>query len=118
MSIPIVASEAEFARAVAAPGPTIVEFTGPNCIICRKLKPMLEAVAAQAPVSIVEADASRLPALAERFAIRSVPTLVLFRAGEAAGRKVGFSTAAELRRWVEGDGAASGSHTAEESRAP
>jgi thioredoxin 2 len=69
---------------------------------------MLEAAAAQAQVSIVEADAARLPALAERFAIRSVPTLVLFRGGEAVGRKVGFSTAAELRRWVDeaGPGAA------------
>lgn len=99
----IIASETGFATALAAANHVIVEFTGPDCIICKKLKPMLAAAATRltVPVSIVEADASRLPGLADKYAIRSVPTLILFHSGEPIGRHSGFATAAELLRWIE-----------------
>jgi thioredoxin-like negative regulator of GroEL len=89
-------------RLVAAGKPVLVEFFGPNCTICRRLEPMLAAVAAETAgaLDIVRVDASADPGLADRLAIRSVPTLVLYQAGDLRARRTGFATAAELRAWV------------------
>ncbi len=98
----LLSSEAEFAQTIAAPTITLVEFTGPNCIICKRLEPMIDTAAKRAgDVDVVKVDASELTDVAEQHAIRSVPTLILFRGGKALDRKTGFATAAELLRWFD-----------------
>ncbi len=97
-----ISTDAEFAQAVSAPTPTLVEFTGPNCVICRRLEPMLDTAALRGGhVVVVKVDASELTGVAEQHAIRSVPTLILFRDGKALDRRTGFVTAAELLRWFD-----------------
>jgi thioredoxin-like negative regulator of GroEL len=98
----VLSTEAEFDASIAAPTVTLVEFTGPNCIICKRLEPMIDTAARRAPdVDVVQVDASHLIKAAERYAIRSVPTLILFRDGKPLDRKAGFATAAELVRWFD-----------------
>jgi thioredoxin-like negative regulator of GroEL len=101
----------ELDRLVMRGGPVLAEFFGPDCAICRRLEPMLGAVAAQTggALAVVRVDAGRDPALAERLAIRSVPTLILYNQGSPRARRSGFATAAELRAWIrpEIDAAAS-----------
>lgn len=98
----LLSSEAEFAQVVAASTATLVEFTGPNCTICKRLEPMIDTAAKRAShVAVVKVDASELTGIAEQHAIRSVPTLILFRDGKALDRKTGFATAAELLRWFD-----------------
>jgi len=86
----------------AAGRPVLAEFFGPNCIICRQLEPMLGAVARETAgrLDVVRVDAAANPALAERLAIRSLPTLILYKDGAPQGRRTGFMTAGELRGWV------------------
>lgn len=83
--------------------PVLAEFFGPDCMICRRIEPMLRAVAAELDgrLSVVRVDAAAEPALAERLTIRSLPTLILWRDGAIAERRTGFLTAGELRRWVK-----------------
>ncbi|MEJ0069464.1 MAG: thioredoxin family protein [Pseudomonadota bacterium] len=90
-------------RLVARGAPVLAEFFGPNCAICRRLEPMLGALASEAgdALAVVRVDAGRDPALAERLAIRSVPTLILYNQGGARARRTGFATAAELRAWIK-----------------
>lgn len=98
----LVSSEAEFTQTIAAPTATLVEFTGPNCIICKRLEPMIDTAANRGgQVDAVKLDASELTEIAEQYAIRSVPTLILFQDGKALDRKTGFVTAAELLRWFD-----------------
>ncbi len=93
-------TQAEFAATIAASALTLVEFTGPNCLICKRLEPMIDTAAKRATdVDVVQVDASRLIDVAEHYAIRSVPTLILFRGGQPLDRRTGFATAAELLRW-------------------
>ena len=82
--------------------PVLAEFFGPDCIICRQLEPMLGAVARETAgrLAVVRVDASTNPALADRLAIRSLPTLILYTGGAVQARRSGFMTAGELRRWV------------------
>ena len=73
------------------PGLTLVDFWAAWCSPCRALLPSLERLATsfagRAKVAKVEVDAN--PDLAQRFGVRSIPTLVFFRDGREVDRIVG-----------------------------
>jgi thioredoxin-like negative regulator of GroEL len=91
-----------FEAAIADGRAVIVKFQTEACVICRKLEPMLAAVAKplDGALAIVDVDAERNPELANRFHVRGVPTLILFKAGGEVDRKIGFQTASALRAWL------------------
>ncbi len=98
---------AEQVDRLAAEAPSLLlTFTGPKCIICKRLAPMLETVVREAGDSLSSAkvDAEALPAVSERFEIRSLPTTLLFRNGRLADRLAGFATAGALRAWLQKNG--------------
>lgn len=101
-----VASAAELDALIAAPKPLLVTFTGPKCIICRQLAPMLNAVVQEAGAALESAkvDAEALADVSERYEIRSLPTTMLFRDGKLADRFSGFATAGKLREWLKTNG--------------
>ena len=103
-----VVAAAEFDALLAGALPLLVTFTGARCIICRQLAPMLAAVVAEAGEALASAkiDVDLHPALAERYAIRSLPTTLLFRDGGLADRISGFATAGRLRDWLRSHGVA------------
>lgn len=97
-----IASVAEFDAAVAEAPAVLAEFVGPDCVVCRNIAPMLSIIEREfAPrLALVSADVAGIEALAERFSVRSLPTLVLFVGGRETARRSGFATAAELRGWL------------------
>ena len=99
-------SAEEMDRLAAREPSFLVTFTGPKCIICKRLAPMLETVVREAGAGLASAkvDAEALPDVSERFEIRSLPTTLLFRDGALAGRITGFATAAALRAWLQQNG--------------
>ena len=101
-------SQAELDALINGAAAALVTFTGARCIICRQLAPMLAAVVAEAGDSLASAkvDVDASPALTERYAIRSLPTTLLFRGGSLADRITGFATAGRLRDWLAGHGVA------------
>lgn len=89
--------------ASAAAGlPLLLTFTGPKCMICRQLAPMLSVVVREAGDQLVsaKADAEALADLSQRYAVRSLPTTLLFRNGVVVDRISGFATAGNLRHWL------------------
>ena len=51
-------------------------------------------------ISILKIDVDKNPALSETYAIRSVPTLMLFQNGKTLWRQSGVPTAAELEKVI------------------
>lgn len=104
----LLGSEAELDALLASPVPVLVTFTGPKCMICRQLAPMLAAVVAEAGEGLASAkvDAEALGSVAVRYDIRSLPTTLLFRDGRLAERLTGFATAGTLRGWLKAQGVA------------
>ena len=92
----------EFESARDEGGTVIADFFTRACVLCRKVEPMLAAVAngAGETLAAFRIDAEENRELAVEYEVRGVPTLLLFHRGELIDRKVGFVTAKELRAWV------------------
>jgi len=80
-----------FETAAAAPGVTLIDFTAKWCSPCRVLAPVLAQLAHEyaGRARFVAVDVNDEPALAERFDVRAMPTVVLWRDGREVGRLVG-----------------------------
>ena len=69
----------------------VLYFTGTHCTICKAMTPVVRAAADEygSSVELVEVDVATNRDLAERHAVRSVPTFVAIHDGAVAGRAVG-----------------------------
>lgn len=80
--------------------PVLVDFWAPWCGPCRAVAPMLDAVSLelQEKAKIVKVNVDDNQQLAVRFGVQAIPTLVIFKGGEAVDRIVGMVPREEISR--------------------
>jgi thioredoxin len=72
-----------FAQHVLDAEAAIVDFWAPWCKPCEAIEPHLRAIAAERGLPLVKVDIDAEPGLASRYGVLSLPTVILFVAGEA-----------------------------------
>lgn len=83
--------------------PVLVDFWAQWCTPCRMLAPTVEAVAQQYSDSanVVKLNVDDNPTTAQRYGIKGIPTLILFREGKEVERVVGATSKESITRMIE-----------------
>lgn len=81
----------------------VVDFYAPWRGPCKMLAPVLEQLAGEfaGRLKFAKANVDQTPDLAASFEVSGVPTLMLFRGGEAADQVTGFSGLRQLKAWLD-----------------
>ena len=81
----------------------LVDFWADWCAPCRAMAPNFAQVCRQMEprARFAKLDTEREAGLAQRYAIRSIPTLILFHRGQELARQSGALDTNSLKRWLE-----------------
>ena len=84
-------------------GAILVDFWAEWCGPCKIIAPALEEIAKEMDgrVTVAKMNIDENPLTPQKYGVRGIPTLMVFRDGQVAATKVGAMAKNQLQDWVE-----------------
>jgi len=97
-------SDDEFESKVLKSGqPVLVDFWAEWCGPCRQIGPVLDDLAGEfsGKLTIAKVDIDKNPETPSKYGVRGIPTMIIFKDGEAVSTKVGAMPKSKIQEWID-----------------
>ena len=97
-------SDADFeATVLKSAQPVVVDFWAEWCGPCRQIAPVLDEIAKEreGKITIAKVNIDKNPGTPQKYGVRGIPTLIIFKNGQAVSTKVVSLPKSKLVEWID-----------------